>query len=380
MVIFKVAKKNILRNIRDIKAMCIMTLMPILIILMMGVALAGLFEGNELSMRDVHLEYLVKGEKGVFTKGFESLIDEMMTDGSSFLEIKDREQSINRLKNDDISSLIEIDEENKTIVLNKNNIYNTEASIIEGVLNTYVSRFNVVHEIINVNPQLIKEVSSKEEGNSYVTLKSLNRKESPSAMDYYGVAMCILFVLYGIMTLTSDIIIEKGKGTLARILLSPISKKELLLGNALGGVGTTTIQIGLIMLATLLIYNVNWGDNPIYAFILIFTEIIMAMSIGTALGFLFDSEGKALGLIQVFAGVTALFGGSYMPLQGLGLFGEIGKYISPIWWTNGGMFEMIYTGRMNSYYAAIAVNLGVAVLFLLIASWKITKKEGLING
>ncbi len=380
MAIFKVAKKNILRNIRDIKAMCIMTLMPILIILIMGVALGGLFEGNELSMRDVHLEYLVKGEKGVFTKGFESLMDEMITDGSSFLEIKDREQSINRLKNDDISSLIEIDEENKTIVLNKNNIYNTEASIIEGVLNTYVSRFNVVHEIINVNPQLIEEVSSKEEGNSYVTLKSLNRKESPSAMDYYGVAMCILFVLYGIMTPTSDIIIEKGKGTLSRILISPISKKELLLGNALGGVGTTTIQIGLIMLATLLIYNVNWGDNPIYAFILIFTEIIMAMSIGTALGFLFDSEGKAVGLIQVFAGVTGLFGGSYMPLQDLGLFGEIGKYISPIWWTNRGMFEMIYTGRMNSYYAAIAVNLGVAVLFLLIASWKITKKEGLVNG
>lgn len=380
MSIFKVAKKDILRNIRDIKVMGIMTLMPILIILMMGVALSGVFEGNELSMRDVHLEYLVKGEKGAFTKGFESLMDEMMTDDSSLLEIKDKEQSINRLKNDDISSMIEIDEENKTIVLYKNNIYNTEASIIEGVLNTYVGRFNVVHEIINVNPQLIEEVSSQEEGNSYVTLKSLNRKESPSAMDYYGIAMCILFVLYGIITPTSGIISEKQKGTLARTLVSPISKKELLLGKMLGGVGTTTIQIGLIMLATLLIYNVNWGDNPIYAFILIFTEIIMAMSIGTALGFLFDSEGKATGLIQVFIGVTALFGGSYMPLQGLGLFGEIGKYVSPIWWTNGGMFEMIYTGRMNSYYTAIAVNLGIAALFLLIASWKITKKEGLLNG
>ncbi len=378
MNILKIAKKDFKQNIRDIKSMVIMTLMPLIIILIMGIALSGVFNGSELAMSDVHVEYLVKGEKGALAAGYENLMGEMIKAPNSFSLAEDKEQSIKRIKNGDISCMVEIDEENKTILFYKNNIYNTGASIVEGVLNNYVNRFNVVRMIISVNPKLFE--NAKLENNNYITLKGLDKEDSPGSMDYYGVAMCILFVLYGIPIPATSIINEKKKGTIARTLISPVGKIELLLGKTLGAIGVITIQIGLVILATLLIFNVNWGNNPVYPFVLIFTQIIMAVSIGTALGILFDSDAKAMGLIHGVIVIFALFGGSYMPLAGLGLFGEIGKLFSPVWWTNNGIFKMIYSGEMGTFYIAAALNLGIAVLFLLTACWKVTKKEGMLNG
>lgn len=381
MMIFKIAKKELLQSIRDLKSMAIMTLMPLASILILSIAISAVFNHSELSMSNVHLEYLVKGEKGVLTPGFENLMTEMLTDDSnSLLEIGDKKDSINRLKNDEISCLVEIDEGNRTIIFYKNNIYNSDASIIEGVLNTYINRFNAIYEIKSVNSKLLEDMNLEGERNNYITLKSLDKKDDPNAMDYYGVAMCILFVLYSMSMPITVNINEKKKGAIGRILMSPIRKKDLLLGKVLGGVGITTIQFGLVILTTVFIFNVNWGDHPIYAFILIFTLIMMAVSIGTALGLLFDSEEKAMGIIHVLIVIIALFGGSYMPLTGLGTFGEIGKYFSPVWWSIKGVMNMIYSGEMSTLYVAMVINLGIAILFLSIASWKITKKEGLLNG
>ncbi len=70
-----------------------------------------------------------------------------------------------------------------------------------------------------------------------------------------------------------------------------------------------------------------------------------------------------------------------MPLAGLGLFGEIGKYFfSPVWWNVKGMMNTIYQGDMSTFYIAMVINVGIAILLLMLASWKMTKKEGLLHG
>ncbi|QUI22502.1 ABC transporter permease [Vallitalea pronyensis] len=382
MMLLKVAIKEILQNIRDVKTIALMTLMPIASILILGMAISSAFShSGTVSMEDVHVEYLVEGEKGALTTGFENIMGRMLTDDRHLVEVDDRETSLNRIKNNAIACLVEINEANQSISLYKNNRYNTNGSIIEARLRTYMNHINAVYAIKGVDTELPEEMPlDGGERDNTITINELDLEEPVSAMDYYGVAMSILFVLYSMSVQVTRNINEKKKGAMNRVLVSSIRKRDILLGKVLGGVTITTLQFAFVIATTLFIFNVNWGTNPAYTLILMFTFIIMAISIGTALGVVFNSEDKAMAVLHVFIVMVALFGGSYMPLTDLGVFGEVGKYFSPIWWSVRGAMETIYQGDTGTLYIAMGINIGIALVFLLLASWRMTKKEGLLHG
>lgn len=381
MILLKIAMKEILQYIRDVKTLALMTLMPIIVIFILGMAMSSAFSpSGVLSMEDVHVEYLIEGEKGALATGFENMMRRMLTDERHLSEVKDRKESLNRIKNNEIASFIEINEEHQTISFYKNSRYSTNGSIIEGRLKTYVNQVNAIYKIKGVESQLIDNMLLEGERDNYTAIKRFDVEERASAMDYFGVAMCTLFVLYSMTVFVTRNINEKKKGAMDRVLVSSVSKRDILLGKVLGGVTITTIQFALVIATTIFIYNVNWGDNPAYAFMLMFTFIFLAVSIGTTLGLLFNSEEKAMIIIHVLIVIVALFGGSYMPLAGLGLFGEIGKYFSPVWWNVKGMMNTIYQGDMGTFYIAMVINVGIAILLLMLASWKMAKKEGLFHG
>lgn len=381
MILLKIAMKEILQYIRDVKTLALMTLMPIIVIFILGMAMSSAFSpSGVLSMEDVHVEYLIEGEKGALATGFENMMRPMLTDERHLSEVKDRKESLNRIKNNEIASFIEINEEHQTISFYKNSRYSTNGSIIEGRLKTYVNQVNAIYKIKGVESQLIDNMLLEGERDNYTAIKRFDVEERASAMDYFGVAMCTLFVLYSMTVFVTRNINEKKKGAMDRVLVSSVSKRDILLGKVLGGVTITTIQFALVIATTIFIYNVNWGDNPAYAFMLMFTFIFLAISIGTTLGLLFNSEEKAMIIIHVLIVIVALFGGSYMPLAGLGLFGEIGKYFSPVWWNVKGMMNTIYQGDMGTFYIAMVINVGIAILLLMLASWKMAKKEGLLHG
>ncbi len=375
--LLQIAKKELKQNIRDIKITIIMTLIPIAVILIMGVALSSLFSGEQSAISHAQIDYFILGD-GELSRAFETFADTVSMENIHFSQTNHKEPSIQQVKNNKNYYLVEIDEHQRVLKLYKNNRQGASASIIEGVMNTFITHSNMLQEVNRIDP--LHGGIDFERGMNYTTLKSVEKANTPSAMDYYGVVMCTLFVLYNISIPLTRMINEKKNKTLARMLVSPINKKYLLFGKLVGGVGVTSVHIGIVLITTLLIFNVNWGSNPLYAFLLIFTQIVLAICIGVCLGFIFDSEGKAIALINVFIVIAAFFGGSYMPLEGMGVLEQIGRWFSPLWWTNRGLLSMIYTGQMTFYYEAIAINLGIAAVFIMIAAWRTTRKEELLNG
>ncbi len=371
MNILKIAKKELLQNLRNVTVMLIMTVLPLAVIMLIGMALNGVFSSEEFAMDNLNLEYYIQGEKSEFSFGIESMISELLGEESSFVEVTDLEQSLKALENNDITAVILVDESENSVKLYKNNEFYTQASIIENLLKNYTIRTNVVHEVMLTDPKLLNSTPQ-----DYVNMKTISKDDMPSSMDYYGVVMCMLFLFYGITVPFSNTIKEKKCGTMDRILVSSATSKEMLFGKILGNTAVNGIQALIVMSATLFIYNVNWGSHLVLAVILVISLVVFVVSFGIGLGFLLNSEELGTAAIHTGIVIIAFFGGAYMPLVGLGIIGEIGKYMSPLWWSINGIMSMIYGNTTDMLYQAIAINLGVSLLFVLFTSLMIKRKGG----
>jgi len=371
MNILKIAKKEFLQNLRNVTVMLIMTVLPLAVIILIGMALNGVFSSSEFTMDNINLEYYVQGEKSEFTFGIEGMISELLGADSRFAEVTDLDESIKNVENNDISAMIWIDESEQIIKLYKNNEFYNQASIIENLLKNYTIRANVVSEVVLTAPELLSITPG-----DYVHMKTINKTDIPSSMDYFGVVMCLLFIFYGISLPFSNTIKEKKRGTMDRILVSSVTSKEMLVGKILGNVAVNGIQALIVMMVTLFIYNANWGSHLFLAVVLVISLVVFVVSFGISFGFLLNSEEIGNAAIHTGIVIIAFFGGAYMPLSGLGIVGEIGKYFSPLWWSINGIMSMIYGNTTEMLYQAIAINLGVSLLFVLFTSLLIKAKGG----
>lgn len=378
MRILTIAIKEFWHNLRNPKVMLLLTLIPIIAILLLGTAVSNQFSNPAISMSNVQIEYYIAGEGSEFATSIVRLMNDFIDKSGTLQRVYQPQESVNRLKHNDIAAYVLINEAEQSVKLYKNQFYYEKAIILEGLLISAINHYNVTHNLTGheADPSVIIDQAAKD----YVSMQGLAGQEWPSAMDYYGVAFSILFVFYGMTTSITNTINDKKNGTLARALLSPAAQKELLVGKIIGEVAIKVIQMAIVIATTMFIYNVNWGAKPQYAFIMIFAQIILSVSIGTALGLIFSREEIAASLVHIMIVIFAFFGGSYMPLSGLGLLGQIGKFFSPIWWSTTGIFSLIYIGDTAIYSIALLVNVFLALVFIGIASLRIRKKEILVNG
>lgn len=119
---------------------------------------------------------------------------------------------------------------------------------MEGILNTFVQRYNVINEVLKVNPSTIQEIVEENKVN-YVTMESLDKNKQPRAIDYYGVTMTSLIILYAAMTAGFGMNSERVRRTGSRMLVSPVRKNEIFMGKVLGFLAVTIIEIAIVVLS-----------------------------------------------------------------------------------------------------------------------------------
>ncbi len=380
MKIIRIAIKDFLQSIRDIKLFLILTIMPILIICILGLAMATTFSSDSLTIENTVIEYIVKDDARGLSNEIENLFAEILGESSKLEMVESLEESLNRLRNNEITSTINIDGNTRVIKLYKNNIDNDKSSIIEGVMNGYIKRSNVISEVINKSPELLKSGVVDFSNQSHTKVRSITSNNTFVAMDYFGVSMCILFVFYSCSTPLLSIINEKKNTTLNRIFIANVSKFECLIGKVLGQFLSVLVQITIVFLTTLVAFNVNWGVNPFASYLLVVTLIFFAITMGTVLGLLVNNESIAVGILHGLIVIFAFFGGSYMPLVGLGVLSEVGKFFTPIWWNMNGLFDMIYYNNMETFYIAIAMNIGFSFIMILVSLLKFNQSGEMTNG
>jgi ABC-2 type transport system permease protein len=181
----------------------------------------------------------------------------------------------------------------------------------------------------------------------------------------------VLFVFLTALAGSAALILTRQLGISKRMLSTPTPIRSIIVGESLGRFGTALVQGLYIMVLTLIIFQVNWGD-PLGAVLILIALSAVGAGAGMLLGATFSNEQQAGGVgVMVSLGLAAL-GGAMFPIDLFPPTMQQIAHVTPHAWALDGYAELV---RRSGNTIDILPELGVLVLYavvlLALAAWRL---------
>ncbi len=162
-------------------------------------------------------------------------------------------------------------------------------------------------------------------------------------------------------------------GVARRMLSTPSSTREILLGIVLGRWVITLLQSLLIVVFSWLVFSVDWGD-PLGTGAVILAFSLVAVGAGVLIGTLFASEQQAGPIGMIVGLVFAAIGGSMEPLEYFPSTMRKIAHITPHAWANDAFNSLLTNGGgLASVSLDVAVLCAYAAVLLTLATWRLRR-------
>lgn len=183
----------------------------------------------------------------------------------------------------------------------------------------------------------------------------------------------LLFVFLISLAGSATLIQARREGVIARSLSAPVSTTQVLLGQAGGRFVIAAFQGVYIMVATALLFGVDWG-NPLLSGLVLLVFSSVAAGAAMLLGSLVDNEAAASGVGVGLGLVLAGIGGGMVPLE---IFSDTMRQVAhftPHAWAYDALAKIT---RHDAGFTDVLPELGVlaamAVVVLLVGSWTLRR-------
>lgn len=150
--------------------------------------------------------------------------------------------------------------------------------------------------------------------------------EGMGQFEFGASGQLLLFTFLACLGGSATLIQARRLGVVSRMLAGPMTAGELVAGQMLGRWAIALFQGGYLMLATSLLFGVDWGNLPLALLVLLLFSLVAAGA-AILLGTVLENEGAAGGAGVGFGLVLAALGGSMFPLE---LFPDTMRAISRI--------------------------------------------------
>lgn len=189
--------------------------------------------------------------------------------------------------------------------------------------------------------------------------------------DLGAVQQLNLFVFLSSLANAAALLQSREYGVTRRLLAHPVTAGQILRGEALGRFGVAMVQGLYIIIGTLLIFGVNWGD-PVSAIAILTVFAAASAGAGMLLGAAARNQAQA-GAIGVGLGIgIAAIGGSMLPVE---IMPDTMRQISrltPHAWSYDAFADVVRRGdnvvdilpQLGVLAAMAAILLGVAGVML----------------
>jgi ABC-2 type transport system permease protein len=181
----------------------------------------------------------------------------------------------------------------------------------------------------------------------------------------------ILFVFLTALAGSAALILSRQLGISRRMLSTPTAAGTIVIGEGTGRWAVAMVQGIYIILATFLIFRVNWGD-PLGALLILVTFSAVGAGAGMLMGAVFSNDAQASGIGVVLSLGLAALGGCMLPVELFSPTMQKVAHITPHAWALDGFAELV---RRDGTVADILPELGVlavyATVLLLLAAWRL---------
>ncbi|WP_409297106.1 ABC transporter permease [Peribacillus sp. SCS-26] len=373
MNIFIIALNEAKRDIWDIRTLIFKLCFPVVLILVLGTALSATFS-ETLSVGELRLLYTFTSKGSPQETGFREFIKGAEAAGVKVEEAKQGQDGRHEVKENDWDGYAEVGANGIQLYVNDKNSIN--GSMLQGMLSSFAGAHSA-HAVIAAHALGSAEAAAAVSGRPVIEEKRLLPHKQAGSMDYYAVVITTMIALYGALSASSMLVGERRRNTAVRLLASPVRKSEIFIGKILGNILTNILCVVLVIAMSMIFFNAYWGEHPGLIALILLTEVILAVSLGIGMSYIFKSSTKPGAIIMMFIQLASFFGGAYFKIEDPeGVFKVITQ-LSPLTWVNIALNKIIYLGDLAAAVPVISLNIGISVLFLGIAAVSLQRREGL---
>ncbi len=189
--------------------------------------------------------------------------------------------------------------------------------------------------------------------------------------------MMVFYVFFTGAASAQNILQEEEDGTLARLFTTPTPTSTVLGGRMVATFGTLILQVVVLLIASALLFKVNWGQ-PLPIVLVAASMIILAASFGLFVtSLLKDTRQSGI----VYGGVLTM----------MGMVGMIGIFTGQVTGATGGAFEIVSLlvpqgwavrawqliqagGGVGDVLVTLLVMLGLAAVFFAVGLLRFRKR------
>jgi ABC-2 type transport system permease protein len=200
-------------------------------------------------------------------------------------------------------------------------------------------------------------------------------------------AYFFVFILTGISFLR-----ERVGGTLERLLATPVSRAEIVLGYSLGFGFFATLQVAIVLAFVLgrldipalgpvpafaIGLGVHTAGNPLISYLLVLVLGLGAVSLGIFLSTFARTELQILQFIPIVIVPQGLLGGFFWPIEGLPSLLQPLARILPVTYAIDGLRQVMIAGADLSspqVLLDLGVLTGIAAIFVVLAAATIRRE------
>jgi len=420
--LFIIALKDVRITFRDRAALIFMLLAPFILTLAMGLVTGSFWIGSSSGISDIPV-VLVNQDSGQL--GIE-LVDVFKSEELAGLleptEISDPSQGRHLVDEDDAAAAVIIpagftdsiipsagsfnqQEQSFSGEVVKIEIYTnplrpTSVGVVKAIVNEFINRAEVVRiggitaitQLLAsglITPQdaqkageLFGEEQGRilEKGTSILIKTTLGEIQEPVKVNVLSIlapSMALLFLMFTTTNGGRSILSERAMGTLPRMLVAPTSTSQVLGGKAIGIYLAGVAQVGILIFASALLFQLRWGD-PLAVAVLILATVFGASGWGMLVAAVCRTPGQVASIGTALMLTFGILGGSFLDVESMPPLVQAMSRLTPNSWGLDGFTTLALGGSLTDILINALALLVMGVVLFTIAVL-IFNRKGLVE-
>lgn len=195
------------------------------------------------------------------------------------------------------------------------------------------------------------------------------RGEELSMLSYYSGAMSVMFLTFGSMFGAFSLVRERDTWTLPRMLMTPVTRTEILGGKMFGVFAIGALQFGVLCAFTSAL-GVRWGD-PIAVGLIAVSTVAAATGLAVFIAAVAKTVRAVSGVAQMLIQFMAAVGGSFIPVSSFPEWMQPLHYASINGWAIDGVLSAMRGGNAIDVLPNVVALCAIAAAFFAIGAWRL---------
>ena len=196
-------------------------------------------------------------------------------------------------------------------------------------------------------------------------------------LSYFAPGMALMFLMFTVSYGGRSILAERAGGTLPRLMISPTQTTQVLGGKVLGIFFMGVAQVGILILASTLFFQVRWGD-ALGVIVLILAAVFGTTGWGMLITAFAHKPTQVANTGTIVMLIFSILGGSFINLENFPPFIQTISKISPNAWGLDGFTTLALGGTLKNLTEPITALLVMGTVLFGVAV-VIFNRNGLVQ-